>query len=94
MTKGVFDSFSRAGNHDQPVLAPNDQNDEGGHHNNNAEGNQNNNDAIANVEVEANQNQQPHQLTLDPSGQWYWDYFLGQWFPYYPPQADQQHIYP
>ena len=83
-----------AGHQDQPVLAPNVQNDEGGHHNNNAEGNQNNNDAIENVEIEANQNQQPHQLTLDPTGRWYWDYFLGQWFPYYPPQAEQQNIYP
>ena len=26
------------------------------------------------------------ELTLDPSGQWYWDYQHQQWFPYYPPQ--------
>jgi len=25
-------------------------------------------------------------VTLDPSGQWYWDYAQQQWCPYYPPQ--------
>ena len=29
------------------------------------------------------------ELTLDPSGQWYWDYNQQQWFPYYPPQAGE-----
>jgi len=32
------------------------------------------------------------ELTLDPSGQWYWDYQQQQWFPYYPPQQSTESI--
>ena len=32
------------------------------------------------------------ELTLDPSGQWYWDYQQQQWFPYYQPQTDNYHL--
>ena len=35
-----------------------------------------------------NQNQGHHQnvmpLHLDPTGSWYWDYYLQDWHPYYP----------
>jgi hypothetical protein len=30
------------------------------------------------------------ELTLDPSGQWYWDYNQQQWFPYYPADQNSQ----
>eukprot|EP00092_Neocalanus_flemingeri_P007473 GFUD01008070.1.p1 GENE.GFUD01008070.1~~GFUD01008070.1.p1 ORF type:complete len:2334 (+),score=842.22 GFUD01008070.1:46-7047(+) len=41
----------------------------------------------ASAAVEEQQQQQPTaEVTLDPSGQWYWDYQQQQWFPYYPPQ--------
>ena len=81
-------------NGDQPDLAPNIQHDVGGHNNNAGanENNENNNANIENVEIQANQNQQHQQPTLDPSGHWYWDYYQSQWFPYYPPQAEQEHI--
>ena len=50
-------------------------------------------EALFNREVnkDREQQQQPHhqqqQLTLDPTGYWYWDYHQGQWFPvaHYPP---------
>ena len=73
-----------AGGHHQPAIAPNAN--AGGRDENAV--NENNN--ANNIEVEANQNQQPYnpyQLTLDPSGRWYWDYTNRQWYPYDPPNA-------
>ena len=81
-----------AGDHHQPDLAQDLQNDAGGRDDavghDEAE-NQNNNANLGNNEV--NQNQQPHQLTLDPSGHWYWDYTYGQWYPYYPARTVSEH---
>ena len=78
-----------AGDQNQPDLPPNVQNDAGGQNGNAVY--ENNDVNLENIEVEANQNQQPHQLTLDPSGHWYWDYYYGQWFPYHPPHAVEEH---
>ena len=79
-----------AGDHHQPAdLAPNLNNDVNAVENDNMNENVNNNAGLGNIAIENNQNQQPHQPTLDPSGRWYWDYFYGQWYPYYPPHVEQ-----
>ena len=44
----------------------------------------------SNVEHQATGEFQP-ELTLDPSGQWYWDYQQQQWFPYYQHLTDNHH---
>jgi len=41
---------------------------------------------LAVAENKAEENIAAHNLTLDPSGQWFWDYQAQQWFPYYPQQ--------
>ena len=41
-------------------------------------------------EGQEQQNQFNPALTLDPSGQWYWDYNQQQWFPYYPVDQNKE----